>query len=91
VDHPENERDRRENRKGYDRRDEQRQILTRRWETVDTSWGPVRIKIANMNGSVTNYAPEYEDCRALAETHHVPLKQVIQEAVQAYAGGNSNR
>ena len=76
---------------GIRRRDEQRQVLTRRWKTVDTTWGPVRIKIANLNGSITNYAPEYEDCRALAETHHVPLKKVIQEAIQAYAGGSSNR
>jgi len=51
---------------GVRRRDEQRQVLTRRWKTVDTTWGPVRIKIANLNGSITNYAPEYEDCRALA-------------------------
>ena len=76
---------------GIRRRDEQRQVLTRRWKTVDTTWGPVRIKIANLNGSITNYAPEYEDCRALAETHRVPLKKVIQEAIQAYAGGSSNR
>jgi uncharacterized protein (TIGR00299 family) protein len=76
---------------GIRRRDEQRQVLTRKWKTVDTTWGPVRIKIANLNGSITNYAPEYEDCRALAETHHVPLKKVIQEAVQAYAGGNSDQ
>jgi hypothetical protein len=74
---------------GIRRRDEQRQILTRRWETVDTTWGPVRIKIANLNGSITNYAPEYEDCRALAKTHQVPLKEVIQEAIQAYASRNS--
>jgi uncharacterized protein (DUF111 family) len=73
---------------GVRRREEQRQTLSRRWETVDTTWGPVRIKIANMNGSVSNYAPEYEDCRALAEAHHVPLKQVIQEALQAYASVN---
>jgi pyridinium-3,5-bisthiocarboxylic acid mononucleotide nickel chelatase len=73
---------------GVRRHDEQRQTLPRRWETVDTTWGPVRIKIANMNGSISNYAPEYEDCRTLAETHHVPLKQVIQEAVQAYASFN---
>jgi len=73
---------------GVRRREEQRQTLSRRWQTVDTTWGPVRIKIANMNGTVSNYAPEYEDCRALAEAHHVPLKQVIQEAVQAYASVN---
>ena len=65
---------------------EHRQVLARRWETVETTWGPVRIKIANMNGTVSNYAPEYEDCRALAEEHHVPLKSVLQEAVTQYLG-----
>jgi len=72
---------------GVRRREEQRQTLSRRWETVRTSWGDVRIKIASMNGSISNYAPEYEDCRALAEAHHVPLKQVLEEAVRAYASG----
>jgi uncharacterized protein (TIGR00299 family) protein len=72
---------------GVRRRDEQRQMLSRRWETVDTTWGPVRIKIANMNGTVSNYAPEYEDCRALAEAQHVPLRNVMQEAIQQYLRG----
>ena len=72
---------------GVRRREEQRQTLSRRWETVDTTWGPVRIKIANMNGSVSNYAPEYEDCRTLAETQHVPLRTVMQEAIQQYLRG----
>ena len=76
---------------GVRRRVEERQTLSRRWETVATTWGPVRIKIANLNGSISNYAPEYEDCRTLAEAHHVPLKQVIQEAAQSYAGGNNNK
>ena len=75
---------------GVRRRDEQRQTLSRRWETVDTTWGPVRIKIASMNGSISNYAPEYEDCRALAEAHHVPLKQVMEEAVRTYAVGKKD-
>lgn len=69
---------------GVRSREERRQTLSRRWQTVNTAWGPVRIKIANMNGSVSNYAPEYEDCRTLAEAHSVPLKEVIQQAVQAY-------
>jgi uncharacterized protein (TIGR00299 family) protein len=69
---------------GVRRRDEQRQTLSRRWETVDTTWGKVRIKIANMNGSISNYAPEYEDCRILAEAQHVPLRTVMQEAIQQY-------
>src|SRR3984893_2852409 len=69
---------------GVRRREEQRQTLSRRWETVDTTWGPVRIKIANMNGSISNYAPEYEDCRTLAEAQQVPLRTIMQEAIQQY-------
>ncbi len=72
---------------GVRRREERRQTLSRRWETVDTTWGPVRIKIANMNGTVSNYAPEYEDCRTLAEAQHVPLRTVMQEAIQQYLRG----
>src|ERR1700688_3877380 len=69
---------------GIRRREERRQTLARRWETVDTTWGPVRMKIANMNGTVSNYAPEYEDCRKLAEEKQVPLRNVMQEAIQQY-------
>jgi hypothetical protein len=71
---------------GVRRRDEMRQTLARRWEAVLTQWGEVRIKIASMNGTVTNYAPEYEDCRRIAGEHHVPLKTVMQEAARAYLG-----
>jgi len=71
---------------GVRRRDEVRQTLARRWENVCTPWGEVRIKIASMNGTVTNYAPEYEDCRRIAAEHHVPLKTVLQEAARAYLG-----
>ena len=72
---------------GVRRREESRQILARRWENVRTEWGEVRIKIASMNGTVTNYAPEYEDCRRIAAEHHVPLKTVLQEATRAYVAG----
>lgn len=69
---------------GVRRREEMRQVLARRWENVRTPWGEVRIKIASMNGTVTNYAPEYEDCRRIAAERHVPLKTVLQEAARAY-------
>jgi len=72
---------------GVRRRDEMRQTLARRWESVGTPWGEVRIKIASMNGTITNYAPEYEDCRRIAAEHHVPLKAVMQEAARAYSNG----
>ena len=75
---------------GVRRREEVRLTLARRWENVRTQWGEVRIKIASMNGTVTNYAPEYEDCRKLAAEHHVPLKRVMQEAARLYLGSGLN-
>jgi pyridinium-3,5-bisthiocarboxylic acid mononucleotide nickel chelatase len=69
---------------GVRRREEKRQALARKWVTVPTQWGEVRMKVASMNGTVTNYSPEYEDCRKIAAESHVPLKSVMQEAVQGY-------
>jgi uncharacterized protein (TIGR00299 family) protein len=71
---------------GVRRREERREALARHWENVSTPWGEIRIKIASMNGTVTNYSPEYEDCRRIAAEHHVPLKQVMQEANRVYLG-----
>lgn len=65
-------------------REEKRAVLARRHLTVPTKWGDVTMKVANINGSVSNYAPEYEDCRRIAEQRHVPLKTVMQEAIKVY-------
>jgi pyridinium-3,5-bisthiocarboxylic acid mononucleotide nickel chelatase len=69
---------------GIRRRDERRQILAREWQSVSTRFGDIRIKVASMNGTISSYAPEYEDCRRIAADQRVPLKQVMQEAMQAY-------
>ena len=69
---------------GVRRREEQRQTLARKWVHVVTRWGHVRLKIASMNGTITNYAPEYEDCKKIAAENHVPLKSVMNEAMGAY-------
>jgi uncharacterized protein (TIGR00299 family) protein len=76
---------------GVRQRQEQRSTLTRRWVPVATPWGEVRMKIASLNGTVTNYAPEYEDCRRIAAEKHVPLKTVMQEATQAYLSSTSGK
>jgi len=70
---------------GVRQREEKRYVLPRKWETVPTQWGEVRMKIASMNGAVINYSPEYEDCRRIAVEHRVPLKNVMQEAMQKYS------
>jgi uncharacterized protein (DUF111 family) len=69
---------------GVRQRLEQRQTLARRWVTVATEWGDVRIKVASMNGAISHFAPEYEDCRQIASERHLPLKDVMQAATQSY-------
>ena len=43
--------------------------------------GGVRVKKGTFEGALTNLAPEYEDCKRLAEECGVPLKQVIEAAL----------
>ncbi len=65
-------------------RRENRYALPRHHEAVITPWGEVRMKVAGVNGTPSQYAPEYEDCRRIAAEHHVPLKHVMQEAIRLY-------
>src|SRR5262249_53162484 len=65
-------------------REEKRLALARRWERVTTPWGEARVKIAEVNEASVNSAPEYEDCRRIAELHQIPLKTVMQEVQRLY-------
>ncbi len=58
--------------------------LERRFHTVTTPYGPVQVKVGLRDGKVVNVAPEFEDCRALAEKTNVPLKEVQQRAIAAW-------
>jgi uncharacterized protein (TIGR00299 family) protein len=69
---------------GVRMRRESRATLARRHVSVNTRWGEIRMKLANLNGTISNYAPEYEDCRKIAEQQRVPLKTVMQEAIKIY-------
>jgi uncharacterized protein (TIGR00299 family) protein len=65
---------------------ENKVALAREFVEVKIRMGNVRIKIARLHsGVIANAAPEYEDCRKIAVEHSVPLKQVMEEAMQAYA------
>ena len=65
-------------------REERRQTLQRKFATVRTIWGEVRVKLAYLNEALTNVAPEYDDCRRVAEQHKIPLKVVMQEVARLY-------
>jgi len=58
-----------------ERRVEERSIVT-----VETPHGPVRMKVSGHGAS----APEYEDCRAIAEHTGTPLREVLAAAHEAY-------
>ncbi len=68
---------------------ENKVALAREFVEVKTSLGNVRIKIARFNsGKIANAAPEYEDCRKIAAEQSLPLKQVMEETMRAYAKFN---
>jgi uncharacterized protein (DUF111 family) len=64
----------------------------RRWETVETQWGPVRVKIKEWEGAVLDAVPEYEQIAALARAADVPFREVYAAAAEAgrqFVGGVS--
>jgi pyridinium-3,5-bisthiocarboxylic acid mononucleotide nickel chelatase len=65
---------------------ENKLALAREFVEVETEWGKIRIKVARWpSGEAANASPEFEVCRNIARRHGVPLKQVMQEAMRAYA------
>jgi pyridinium-3,5-bisthiocarboxylic acid mononucleotide nickel chelatase len=58
----------------------ERRIESRRIVEVETQYGKIRIKVSG-HGS---FAPEYEDCRAIAARTGVPLPAVLSAAQSAY-------
>ncbi len=65
-------------------REERRICLERRLVEVATEWGSVQVKVAMRGADEFNVAPEFDDCRALAEKQGVPVKRVLEAALQAY-------
>ena len=61
-----------------------RHILPRRFTSVKIPGGEVRIKIAALDETRTKAAPEYLDCKRIAERTGRPVKAVLEEATLAY-------
>ena len=60
----------------------QRYCLAREIVTVDTSYGPMRVKVAK-SGDTKKAAPEYEDCKKAAEKHGVALLTIYNAVNEA--------
>ncbi len=60
-----------------------RSMLAREYHTVDTSYGSVTVKVG-MAGNVRKVAPEFEDCRRLAEASESPIRDIYDAVIRAY-------
>ena len=69
---------------GVRRSNVQRTELQRDIVDVETSFGTIRVKVGRLNGRILNVAPEYEDCKVIAASRGVPLKQVLAEAAAQF-------
>lgn len=69
----------------------ERLVTQREWKEVELSPGnKVRVKIARDNqGHVVNVQPEFDDCVRYAEQHHVPVKDVLADALTRYKTNGS--
>ncbi|MDZ7669128.1 MAG: nickel pincer cofactor biosynthesis protein LarC [Gammaproteobacteria bacterium] len=61
-----------------------RHHLARETITVDTAWGPVRVKVATLPDGERRGAPEYEDCRRISEARDVSLAVLYEAALAAW-------
>ena len=57
----------------------QRDSLPRRIETVETSYGRIRVKIASLPNGQAKIFPEYEDCRIAAAQTGTPLRDIYHD------------
>ena len=62
-----------------------RRALERRTVRVETQYGPIDVKVAQLNGHILKEMPEYEQCRQAARNANVPLRIVEEAARTAFA------
>ncbi len=61
-----------------------RDVLERRFEQVETPFGPVAMKIGHRATAVINAAPEWDDCLRAAKAHGVPARVVREFALATW-------
>jgi len=71
---------------GIRQSEQQRTILQRQIEPVETPFGMVRVKVARTQPDqpILNAQPEYEDCAALARQHQRPWQEIHRTALQTW-------
>ena len=59
-----------------------KRALEREMVKVETSHGPVAVKVGTFEGRRVTVAPEYEDCARVARDAGVPAREIYEEAVR---------
>ena len=68
----------------------ERTALERETRTVETAFGPIRVKIGLRRGAVRNAWPEFADCEKAAAGRDVPVKEVLAAALAAWCAADTN-
>jgi pyridinium-3,5-bisthiocarboxylic acid mononucleotide nickel chelatase len=63
----------------------ERRALQRSVVRVETQYGPIDVKVAQLNGHIVKDMPEFEQCRAAALKAGVPLRAVEDAARASFA------
>jgi uncharacterized protein (DUF111 family) len=50
--------------------------LVRKFDTIQTVYGPVKIKRSFYKGNEVSYKPEYDECKRIATDKGIPVKVV---------------
>lgn len=53
--------------------------LERHFKSAETMWGSVTVKEGYFKGKLVQRAPEYEECKEIAKSQNIPLKQVYEQ------------
>jgi hypothetical protein len=56
-----------------------RKVLDRKFERIETSFGPIQVKVGYLGEVPVKASPEFEDVRKAAIAHGVPLRLVFDE------------
>ncbi|AFZ24544.1 TIGR00299 family protein [Cylindrospermum stagnale PCC 7417] len=79
---------------GIRRTTQQRAILQREIQHIETEYGKVRIKVAWIGQTpekvIANVQPEYEDCADLARKHNIPWREIQRLALQGWYLAHQN-
>ncbi len=69
-------------------RTQARWVLPRDVQTVQTRFGPVRVKVARFDDGTRRGWPEYDDCVEAARRAGVPLRVIQDEVLRVWHGGH---